>query len=1565
MKRLNPVERSRYIDSQYREYLRSTFQFGNSHLQKSFERELEEAELFKGPYVAIDLPFSRGRSIDQMIEDGVMSRHFRDLGDMNLSRPLYKHQEIAIEHICAGKSAVVTTGTGSGKTECFLYPILNEILLDYEKGNRDVGIRAIFLYPMNALVNDQMDRLRKILSDFPEITYGCFTGDTKESVSTMERDKMSEELGVKVPENELISREEIRNKPPHILFTNYSMLEYLMIRPNDYSIFTKERLKNWKFVVLDEAHTYHGSLGIEISMLLRRVTALAEKKPRFILTSATLGEEGKSEGEIVDFARKLTASTFEHGDIIFSKRIPLTAKIEYRVAGEDYHRLKSGDEQDGSFNIVFKKYGIDMSDYKRGLYELLVKDDNVHVIYSMLRENAKTFGTLLNGLPDLQDEDLIVLIDLINTAEKDGIGLFDLKYHSFVRPLSGAFVSLGNNMDISLSKTNHIGDLKAFEVGNCRYCGSPFVFGRMQYDQGDGLFHLYQNDEIDIYENYDKDMNVNIDYFLLQNSVNEDEVDKEILEQYGLCAKCGNIYSVDNLNAKKCNCGDGFKRIVYKVGQTSKKDEELKAYNNIGQCPCCGHKSRNGVVRSMNLGKDEGTALVAQMLFEAIGSEDELAQKKPGKLSLKLKESVQELGSNNRDDSVKQFLEFSDSRQQASFAAVFLDATHVRMLRKRLIWEVIKNNNYMDLTFDEAASFVAEMIKRKNYFLNEMTSTKNAWVTLLVDLLKVDGSYDGEGLGLYYFDLDLSDIMDQLDENDVKEEFGAYGITKSDLATVMQVVFEVFKTSPAIDYVKSTLTPDERRDNLDFRRFDNSIMLKCPKTMSGIRSFLPIKGNGNMVTRYVSKVFGCNEEFAESVLTVLFSQIGVASGLFKKDPAKDVYKIDASKYILKNHMNSKYYQCEKCGRLTPYNVHDLCVQDKCDGRLQLVDPDEVLKDNYYRNQYKNKKLESVVIKEHTAQLDRKKAKQYQVDFKNKKINILSCSTTFEMGIDIGDLDTVFMRNVPPTPANYVQRAGRAGRRKNSFSYILTYCGTGSHDYNYFSAPEKMISGQIRPPYFDVLNKKIITRHLMASSLGYFFRSHPDFFKSIDGIVFHGGADEFCKYVSSHPADLNDYINNRVIPERVYSDYHNFSWFSEMGEDDEKLRSFVETIQKAAKEYDEAKSEALNNDNYREAGYFNDQIKKLHNMRVVDSLSKYCVIPKYGFPVDVVELQVYDKGVLNASYDLSRDLRIAISEYAPDSEVVVDGKKYTSKYISLPKTSHLPKRFFCTCGQCRKVNVFLSSGKSKKCKYCGTEMDNTVTEYYIEPIEGFKTGETKESTHMKPKRTYAGEVTYLGGGDSDNNKLDINSNFQVETSTNDELLVMNRTVFYMCDKCGFSLKNNNWIDTPIVDSFHKNYRLYNCENNQLERLRIGHSFQTDVARISTKLVPIIEERAYSRALSFLYAFLEGVSIALNIERNDIDGIIEPVPDKGTYDILIYDNVPGGAGHVKRLVDKEAIVISLEAALAKVSQGCCDEDTSCYNCLRNYYNQMYHSKLKRRYAKEILETMLNTIDREVLS
>lgn len=1562
MKKLNPIEKSQYINNKYKEYLKSSFEFGKSNLQKLFIEQLEKEKLFKGPYVDLNFPFQRGKNLESLIDEGIICKSFKRLEDVNFTRPLYSHQEEAIRTISKGHSAIITTGTGSGKTECFLYPILNDLLFDVEKGNKEIGIRAIFLYPMNALVNDQIDRIRKMLMHCPEITFGFFTGDTPEEATANTRKKLSEENDVVIPDNELVSREEIRENPPHLLFTNYSMLEYLLIRPNDYAIFEKNRLQNWKYVVLDEAHTYNGSLGIELSLLLRRLTGLAPKRPQFILTSATLGKQGKSEADIIKFAKNLTSAEYETGDIVFAKRIPLQGRREYRVDGKDYIAVKENlNSLEQVKKIAGKYYSCQAVHTKEALYELLSKDENVHDLSDLLKAGSKEFSVVLNVLSAYVSKDeLIALIDIINAAEKDGIGLFDLKYHSFVRPLSGAYITYGKNPKLSLTKTNEIDGFKAFEVGNCRYCNSPYIIGKIQHKEDTQMDYLFQNKEIDIYENYGNAQYVKIDYFLLENVINEEEVDKDILEEYSVCSKCGEIHATKNLNANHCKCGEDYRFTVYRVRQ-EKENDVNQIYNNIAQCPCCGHKGKFGVVKALNMGKDEGTALIAQILYEAIDKGDQ-ERKQTRKLVL---EPMSKVDKKHEDQNIKQFLAFSDSRQQASFAAVFFDSNHIRMLRKRLIWEMIVQNKYRDMGVDELASYLTEYIKTKDLFPNALGSHKNAWAAILVDLLKVDGEYDGEGLGLYYFDLDIQEIINEFSDDDIEDAFAQYNckMNRDELNVLMQVVLGVFKVTPAINYVKSTLTPEERRDILEYRRFNNYVMFNCPKTIQGIRSFLPVKGEENMIVRYVKKVFGCSSENAKGTLGIVFnlliqaSEIAGSENFLVKHDKKDAYQINASKYVIKNYKTSKFYQCSKCGRLTPYNLRGKCVHDKCTGTLSEVNPDEVLASNYYRKQYKEKKIESIVIQEHTAQLNRKQAKQYQLDFKNKKINILSCSTTFEMGIDIGGLETVFMRNVPPTPANYVQRAGRAGRRKDSAAYILTYCGTGSHDYTYFAEPEKMISGVINPPCFNVLNKKIIVRHLMATSLGYFFRLNPDMFQNLDAFVISGGGTKkFKQYMLSHPNDLNDYINNKILPEEQYDEYKNFKWIDEMGGKDEKMTHFEEAILELCNEYEKAKEQALREDRGADSDYYKKQIESLKKQKVLDSLSQYCVIPKYGFPVDVVDLQIYENGVPTNKYAMSRDLKVAISEYAPDSEVIVDKNKYTSRYITLKKDTEFTKNWFVTCPTCKKTNIFLSKRDSTKCKYCGQDIGTEEAEYYIEPIYGFKSGETKESTRLKPKRSYAGEVTYVGGGKTDEKRLIIGNVIGVETSSDDELLVMNKSGFYMCPVCGYSEIVKNGIKTPQTLKKHKNFKQYDCSNDVLEYIRLGHKFATDVARFTIPMLDSTDKVSFPQALSFLYAFLEGVSIALGIERTDIDGVLELNLDMQSYDILLYDNVPGGAGHVKRLLNKEAIISSLKAGLDKVSKNCCDENTSCYNCLRNYYNQSYHNKLVRKLAIDIIGRLL---------
>ncbi|MDE6141146.1 MAG: DEAD/DEAH box helicase, partial [Bacilli bacterium] len=357
MTRLNPIEESSFIEQEFRNYLKYTFNFSDKDYQEQFEKELDKQSLYKGPYLNVNLPFISTKSINELIEVGKISPLFKKLKKIDFDRKLYKHQEESLDRISNGRNVVITTGTGSGKTESFLYPVLNSILRDIENGNNSPGIRAILLYPMNALVNDQIERVREILSGFPDIKYGCFTGETPENDKKKSREKVIAEIGSEIPDNELIYRDDIRENPPHLLFTNYSMLEYLLIRPNDFKLFTPEYLKNWKFVIMDEAHTYSGALGIEVSLLLRRLTGLCDKKPNFLLTSATLGKKGVDEDAIISFAESLTSSKFEKEDIIFASRKMIDSDhIKYAISPFLYSQIENSLSSIDEVKNIVKKY---------------------------------------------------------------------------------------------------------------------------------------------------------------------------------------------------------------------------------------------------------------------------------------------------------------------------------------------------------------------------------------------------------------------------------------------------------------------------------------------------------------------------------------------------------------------------------------------------------------------------------------------------------------------------------------------------------------------------------------------------------------------------------------------------------------------------------------------------------------------------------------------------------------------------------------------------------------------------------------------------------------------------------------------------------------------------------------------------------------------------------------------------------------------------------------------------------------------------------------------------------
>lgn len=293
-----PSESSKRIVDFYRRYLLTTF--GTN--QQVYNRQLKQLlsadkAIADGPYISMSDPYEKGATLEALAKEGIVSKEILKLEKFYPRRSLYRHQEEAVRKAVRGSNLIVTTGTGSGKTESFLIPVINQLLREKEAGTLGPGVRTLIIYPMNALVNDQIRRLRELLSqmeDEPKITFGRFTGETKETYKDALQ-KYEEVEDDPLSSNELISREQMRETPPNILITNYAMLEYMLLRPGDNIIFSEAYAPKWQYIIFDEAHSYTGAKGIEVASLVKRVKAMLGRRDiRFILTSATLGDENSN-----------------------------------------------------------------------------------------------------------------------------------------------------------------------------------------------------------------------------------------------------------------------------------------------------------------------------------------------------------------------------------------------------------------------------------------------------------------------------------------------------------------------------------------------------------------------------------------------------------------------------------------------------------------------------------------------------------------------------------------------------------------------------------------------------------------------------------------------------------------------------------------------------------------------------------------------------------------------------------------------------------------------------------------------------------------------------------------------------------------------------------------------------------------------------------------------------------------------------------------------------------------------------------------------------------------------
>lgn len=1655
---IHPIITTQKIRDSYLDYLKTIKPFQDEELRREFANAIEERDmLVKGPLVQISLPYKKDLSIQDLVVEGVLSPRFKELCSDALSydRPLYAHQVKAIRKAVKGLNLVVSTGTGSGKTEAFLIPILNYLLREEEAGTlAQSGVRALLLYPMNALANDQIKRLRQILKKYPNITFGRYINVQE----TPEKKNVAEEYFKKTYpqepfiENELRSREEMHEKPPHLLITNYAMLEYLLLRPNASPLFDGETGKYWRFIVLDEAHIYDGANATEMAMLLRRVQdrVAGEKhgKIQAIATSATLGQGKQDYPAVATFAKNLFNKPFNWVDgdenqqnVVGAEVLPISELGETwgKALPEMYHQMADLIEiQDMPDHQILKKlqevaqnYSIPQSVLQTAersvvgetefvlqkyLYHLLKGDENIRVLLNELQDQPALLHMISSKVfPELEDSDetLVDLVSLAVMARTSGeeIPLLPARYHVFARALEGAFVCL-NKKDHPEGKPRiflhrqkfcpHCNS-RVFELANCTRCGTAYLVGQdlvgSEIKEDNPNFtiqpnnhYLYQESKI-----HGGEAATKTEYYVFVDHDTDDDEDQDISDQIDiaeissreklnpvwLCPSCGQLQDYES--PRLCACSVPLLKI-YNV--------DLERKRTLRRCVSCSIRSSTGAVFRFLTGQDAPVSVLAETLYQQIP---------PAK-----GEEFWDIPGEGR-----KMLNFTDSRQNAAFFAPYVERQHDRILRRGLILRAIKNfyttdqRNLTLKTLLQPLVNEAEAIKLFSEDTDPIEKDKRMAIWLMQDFSPFDRRISLEGLGLLainpivFNNWNVPDFLSSTPLNLQREE--AYQL--------ISFLLNTLRWQSAITY----LLPNQNiYKEPDFAPRNRLFYIRKEKadTKDRIFSWLPTENRQNARTDYLRRLMknrGLDDRKIDDILRRIMSDLwdyltspntpweGILTVVtHERRAAGIVYAINHERWKLSSHPErmSDWWICNRCKNIYQTGLNHTCMTFGCTGSLEPLEKhQDAFETNLFRRRYLSDNLVPLRAEEHTAQWTPKAGAEVQSKFIKGEINLLSCSTTFELGVDVGDLQAVLMRNMPPTTANYIQRAGRAGRRTDSAAYVLTFSQRRSHDLNYYAEPEKMVSGKLKPPYTPLSNEKIIRRHLHSivfadfflwakEKTGVLYKTVGDFFAPVGN---PDGKTLLTQYLEEKSDKLLQKIRNS-IPSGMFDilEIEDWGWINKLTNQEEtgvldlavnEVRNDLEYLDNYINELLKKYTETLNS---KIADLIKVQkmiINQIKDRELLGYLGSRNVLPKYGFPSDVVELRTNHLASTPEALriELDRDLRVAISEFAPGSEVIAAKKVWTSAGLKVHPKRAWPTYKYVICNECGKFHH--GQDIPFTCT-CGHPLER-VREFII-PESGFVAANTvKIPGEEPPQRTYASETYFADYEQEKAQRFDATTEMQLEESLSlptykryskfGWMALVNKGFgagFRICSTCGYG-EVINFVQSPAPAlGFHGHTPTHDhlnpitnnrCTGQMIVR-DLGHRYLTDVLELSINGIPskLKFDAAYR---SFLYAFLEGASESQGIRRDDIDGTLYYRTYGDSPSFILFDSVPGGAGHVENI--QNHLREAAQSALKKMEACNCGEDTSCYNCLRNYRNQNFHDDLQRGYAITILRALLGYV------
>lgn len=1713
------------------DYIEAAYHVSHPILVQQRRQLLEEPGIIhQRPYLESTPQYKQGPMLRHLGLDAAVVDIFGTVSktDGELERlihdPPYQHQAISTKlSLNSGRSLVVMTGTGSGKTECFLLPILGKLAREAEHTGTNFGdtpaVRAMVLYPMNALVNDQLGRLRLLFGD-PRIVekfmdwsgrparFARYTSRTlypgvrdvtkdrtrlapigKYYVENLKRaqgpksqqqeaaEHLVRELKkrgkwpakpdltawfgekgarwqdsttgdfkrcVTLPyDPELLTRHEVQQAPPDVLVTNYSMLEYMLMRPLERPIFDCTRAwlhanpKERFLLVIDEAHLYRGAAGAEVALLIRRLRmrlGIPPDRLQVICTSASFQDADYAP----TFGAQLTGkspSDFKtvQGELLLraneAKGSTQDASVLDAIDLPNFYESKTDKDRLSHIAHFLKYRGIDRPvGLQHAIFNALIKFAPMAKLINSTMTAAQPVSELSKALfegvePNVADRAVTNLIALGCLARQNPKepSLLPCRVHAFYRGLAGLWVCMdaecpelrpelrGGPAGKLFSQPRSTCDCGArvLELYTCRNCGT--AYGRAYTDkvsepdflwsEPGGAFRTRsgQFDEL-----------APIDLLL------EEPVFRENVEpaEYDLVT--------GRLNPRQL--GERYRQVYLRANRSFSLDthDELhtEALGEFKPCAVCNQHSTFGqssVQDHQTKGDQPFQALIARQIQVQPPSETKETRLAPLR--------------------GRKVLIFSDSRQTAARLAPNLQSYSTQDVLRPLIVA-----GYSRLAQSPS---IARRLSLEDLYLAVLIAAKDMGVRLRPEL-KVDESFQDESVveeavsnGVLEDDIELLDLLIRLRSarppesllrsitNSITDRY--YGLESLALASIV----ERQEHSPKIaEFSDIPGYADSHDEKLAITR----TWLRCWARFGIWLSRMPAAWWRKDVRPTSGKFKLMNSLLDEKRARTLFDKEWVPQllSLFAEKVAVNKFRLIGGELSLEIGGNWSY--CQSCrttqrplpGRTTCVN----CGQDNATSIDPETDSVFVARKGYYRastlDALKTPPVlpMALIASEHTAQLNTAQADQVfstaeehellfqdvdlgldDTDRERPAIDVLSCTTTMEVGIDIGTLSGVALRNMPPARANYQQRAGRAGRRGNAVATVTAFGNADSHNEHYFEHPDLMIRGAVDDPTLTLDNVEIARRHVTAYLLQKYHQetlpeidpeSQPHLF-AVLGTVQDFNAptsmlnrNNFEQWMRSNKASLQEEID---------------AWLpTELNHDDRKrlLLTFIEytlcPIDDAIN-YDSSPPEIsyldqndtdveLTGFETREEQGEESPRRNSSSENLLDRLLYKGVLPRYAFPTDVATFHVFDLERSTSyrpafRFTPSQGLPVALSQYAPGKEVWIANKLWTAGAIYSPMSSERyhaweTRRWYYECKSCHYAKTIPrqegARGDTKDCEACGGAGTLGPARPWLRP-PGFAHPVNKEegtSPDDQPALSYATRAKLTMDTPTDDTMWTNVSEWLRVYYTRQYLLVTNRGPreegYTYCTKCGLiepTALPNGTVATPHQKPY-PDVRDENCPGSAATKgLVLGTDFISDVLLISIKVNAPLTLRPNDLSTNVaLRTISEALTKAacerLELESDELQAeyrpALTPAGREGKEaEIYLYDTLPGGAGFAQR-AGQLGLVLFKDAL--GILEACPDDcDRSCYRCLRSYKNKLEHDILDRHLGASLLKFLIH--------